>query len=321
MTEPLLLGIDVGGTGSRAALAGFEAGSGERVDVSGSGVALGADGTSLPAVVEELLDRVSRAWPERIGQVAAVGLGATGASSLLRDPSALVAAVRERLGAPVVLAADAVTAHLGALAGEGGAVVVLGTGAIAIGHPGPAAQPRAPWRRVDGWGHLLGDRGGGAWLGRHGLERALRTVDGLDPAGAALLAAARVRVGEAPDWPALIYPRPDRAGVLASFAQDVLDLSRAGDAAAVELARAAGQEAAASVIAALGAGLPRTVVLSGGLARTPSPLTVAFAERIRDRDAGIEVRTAAGTPLDGALHLARLAHAVRVAPQEGMLWA
>lgn len=34
-------------------------------------------------------------------------------------------------------------------------------------------------RRADGWGHLLGDCGSGAWIGRAGLEAAPRAYDGL----------------------------------------------------------------------------------------------------------------------------------------------
>jgi N-acetylglucosamine kinase-like BadF-type ATPase len=76
------------------------------------------------------------------------------------------------LGVPMVVSNDAVTAHLGALAGEPGAVIVAGTGAIAL-----AAGPH-DWARADGWGSLLGDDGGGFWIGRRALATALREYDG-----------------------------------------------------------------------------------------------------------------------------------------------
>src|SRR5699024_4099750 len=103
--------------------------------------------------------------------------------------------------------------------GVPGASSSLGTGAIAVGWDGEDG-----WRRVDGWGHLLGDRGGGAWLGMRGLNRARAALDGTDAARAALLRAATWRLGEplevpghgavrrtAPVARAVLYPaRPRR---------------------------------------------------------------------------------------------------------------
>jgi N-acetylglucosamine kinase-like BadF-type ATPase len=65
-----------------------------------------------------------------------------------------------------------VTAYAGALGQSPGGVVAAGTGLIALG------TDLDTRRRADGWGHLLGDCGGGAWIGRAGLEAALRAHDG-----------------------------------------------------------------------------------------------------------------------------------------------
>src|SRR5690606_20175263 len=138
-------------------------------------------------------------------------------------------------------------------------------------------------------------------------------------------------------WPGQIYPRPDRAGVLAAFARTVLELAGAGDAAAAQLAAAAGTEAARSALAALGgacddhasrgpshapvpAAIPRQVVLSGGVPRVDGPLTSAFAETIGAAEPEVQVLPCAGDPLDGALQLARLGAEHRLTPQEGSLW-
>jgi len=73
----------------------------------------------------------------------------------------------------VALVADAVTAYAGALRARPGAVVAAGTGLIAIG------TDLTGWRRADGWGHLLGDCGGGAWIGgRAWRRRCVRTTGG-----------------------------------------------------------------------------------------------------------------------------------------------
>ncbi|WP_010525965.1 BadF/BadG/BcrA/BcrD ATPase family protein [Nesterenkonia sp. F] len=346
----LVLGLDVGGTGSRIALApldvrtaapsggssGAPSGSTRR-ELAGPRVRIGPDGSSVPAVVDELLARAGEAWPEVLdpaaddGRLCGVALGATGLASLVDEPDALPARMAQRLRVPAAAAIDAVTAHLGALDGAGGAIVALGTGAVAVGHPGStlpsAAGERAGsaacpagWRRVDGWGHLLGDRGGGAWLGRRGLQEALRAHDGVDPAGAALLAAGRRRLGEPSDWPAQLYTRDDRAGVLAGFAADVVELAAGGDALAHRLVESAGREAAASALAALAPEHPARAVLTGGLAAAGGALTAGFTTEIAARRPETEIAEVVGDPLDGALHLARLAAASGLAPQEGFLW-
>ena len=71
-----------------------------------------------------------------------------------------------------------------------GAVVAAGTGAVAF-----ATDFDQVWRRVDGWGHILGDRGSSVWVGLQALEAALMTLDGVTAGGEALLAAATEQLG------------------------------------------------------------------------------------------------------------------------------
>ena len=181
----LVLGIDIGGTGSRAALGEVDdAGSAPRIidQLTGTRIEIGSSGSTVLDVVRELVRSAAETWPDRFSEVSGIGIGATGIASLAEDPSAVLAEISAEHGVPAVVAIDAVTAHLGALGGTGGAITVLGTGAIAIAHPGPdeSGNWTSAWSRADGWGHLFGDRGGGAWLGRQGLELALRTHDGTD---------------------------------------------------------------------------------------------------------------------------------------------
>ncbi|MGG7609848.1 ATPase, partial [Streptomyces sp. ZG43] len=159
-----VLGVDSGGSGLRAALAPAGA-PGEAVTVSGSqpvrtssrGIDAGHFMELLLPLVRELRERVA---PEGESPVA-VAVGAAGMATLGEDlraalPGALAA---QGMTGPLALAADAVTAYTGALGVRPGAVVAVGTGMIALG------TDLRDWRRADGWGHLLGDSGGGAWLG------------------------------------------------------------------------------------------------------------------------------------------------------------
>lgn len=318
--QRVLLGMDIGGSGSRIAV--LPADGGPRRELTGTRVEVGAHGSSVAQVIRHLIARARETWPQQLAAVCGTGIGATGLASLVEDPAALVATAAEELRAPAVASIDAVTAHLGALPHDGGAIVALGTGAIAISHPGlnETGECSASWRRIDGWGHLLGDRGGGAWLGRRALEEALRTHDGIDAAGAGLLAAGREHFGEPRSWPAQLYTRADRAGVIAEFAVDVVGLAEAGDATAARFVDEAGREAAHSALAALGTDHPAHVVLTGGLAQAGGVLTNAFADEIASTRKDVTVRTAAGDPLDGALSLARLITANRIKPQEEFVW-
>ncbi len=90
----------------------------------------------------------------------------------------------------VLVTNDAVTAYLGALGDEPGAVIVAGTGAIAL------AAGADGWARADGWGTLLGDDGGGHWIGRRALAMAARAADGRAGGSPELLRLARARYGD-----------------------------------------------------------------------------------------------------------------------------
>ncbi|RKQ86352.1 BadF/BadG/BcrA/BcrD ATPase family protein [Solirubrobacter pauli] len=148
------------------------------------------------------------------------------------------------LGVPMVVTNDAVTAHLGALGGEPGAVVVAGTGAIAL------AGSEAGWARADGWGTLLGDAGGGFWIARRALDQALRAVDGRG-GSSALRDVAAARFGPLEEIARAVYDAPDPVATVAAFTRDVAELAHGGEATAVAIFVAAGAELAHTVTAAL----------------------------------------------------------------------
>ena len=299
-----VLGIDVGGTGSRAVLEALEAptGTSQRV-LAGERVAVASAGSSAAEVATALIARARSEWPR--ATLAGVGIGATGLASLVASPDAALDRLSAAAGgAPVALAIDAVTAHLGALGGRGGAVVAVGTGAIAIG-----TDLRSRWKRVGGWGHLFDDRGSGAWIGIEALKAAIRTHDGVTADAAALLAAAVDRFGAAASWPGELLTRPDRAGLLAGFAPDVDGLAASGDPVASEIMRRAGAEVAATLAAALDPDVPPLAAGTGGVFAAGGHFTDAFAAEFVRLAPHARLVAAMGTPVDGAVRLARLAAA------------
>ena len=68
-------------------------------------------------------------------------------------------------------------------------MLIVGTGVVAL-----AVGADGALRTADGWGPLLGDEGGGAWIATTGLRAALRALEGRGPA-TELADAARARFG------------------------------------------------------------------------------------------------------------------------------
>lgn len=290
---PSALLIDAGQSASRARLA------------RGGAV---VDGPGLPrrgrdyGVLRPLID----------GTVDVVAAGLTGF-----DGDA--AAVARALGVRVIATNDAVTSYLGALGAVPGAVVVAGTGVMAL-----ACGEDGRWARADGYGSLLGDDGGGYWIGRRGLALALRARDGRRGGSEALLARAVARFGardpaagsDAPAGAAgiaaagraarahpagivpAIYDAPDPVAAIASFAVDVAEAARAGDAAAAAIwAEAADELAQTALAAARAVGVEGPFAYAGGLFAA-GPLLL---DPLRAALPGVQAP--AGDALDGAARL------------------
>ncbi|GEC05046.1 hypothetical protein SSP24_27010 [Streptomyces spinoverrucosus] len=294
------LAVDSGGSGLRVAVGDVERGP-LAVRESGVPVRTGARGINAGHLMEQLVPLV-RALTAEAG-IRALGTAAVGAAgfSTLGDAlrAELPGALRRECGIrTVALAADAVTAYAGALGSRPGAVVAAGTGLIAIG------TDLTRWRRADGWGHLLGDCGGGAWIGRAGLEAALRAHDGREGGSARLLECAEELFGPMQGLPGKLYPRPDRPAVLASFAPRVAACADEGDPVAVAVLRAAARHMADSAAAVCPTEGEPQVALTGGLFKMGAPLLVPMTEELAARLPHAQRVPAEGDPLHGSVRIA-----------------
>ncbi|MGW4733509.1 N-acetylglucosamine kinase [Streptomyces shenzhenensis] len=293
------LAVDSGGSGLRVAVGVAGQGSSAQRE-SREPIRTGARGIDPVHLLEQLLPLVGALSAETgvtepvTAVVGAAGFATLGDALRAELPDALV---RELGVRSVALAADAVTAYVGALGPHPGAVVAGGTGLIAVG------TDLAGWRRADGWGHLLGDCGGGAWIGRAGLEAALRAHDGRDGGSAALRACAEERFGPLSGLPGLLYPRSDRPAVLASFAPQVAACA-ARDAVAADILRTAARHIAESAAAVCPASGEPRVALTGGLFRMGDPLLVPLADELAERLPHAPRVPAQGDPLHGAVRIA-----------------
>jgi glucosamine kinase len=285
----LFLGIDGGGTRCRARLASA---SGERLAEATAGPA--NIRTGLPQAFAAILEvslaclREAGLPPRALARTTAC-LGLAGAS----EPADLAAAQRRRhpFGHTFVTS-DAHAACVGAHAGRDGAIIVVGTGSIGW------AELNGRHYRVGGWGLPMSDEGSGAWLGCEALRRVLWARDARVP-WTGLLAALYEDFQADPHvivrWAAGAGPRD-----FAALAPRVVEHAAADDAVAVELMRLAAShvDALAARLAAFGA---ERLALTGGLAASIAPWLAPGTSRL--------LVTPEGDALDGALRLAREAHA------------
>ncbi len=316
------LAVDSGGSGLRVVLGTTGAdGDGPRVlgrRASREPVRTGARGIDPGHLLGQLLPMARALSDEtdvpRLGTVVvgAAGLATLGDALRAELPGALA---RELGVRTVALVADAVTAYVGALGPRAGAVVAAGTGLIATG------TDLARWYRADGWGHLLGDCGGGAWIGRAGLEAALRAHDGREGGSPPLLARAQERFGPVTGLPGQVYPRTDRPAVLASFAPEVAACA-ADDPVAADVLRAAARHMADSAAAVCPPGGEPRVAVTGGLLKLGDPLVVPLEEELAKRLPHARRTAAEGDPLHGSVLIASdLATGSFTLPgDDGMLW-
>ncbi|MET7730164.1 BadF/BadG/BcrA/BcrD ATPase family protein [Streptomyces sp. NPDC005402] len=294
------LAVDSGGSGLRIVVGtpgrGTTAPRESRVPVR-----TGPRGIDPGHLMEQLVPMVRASLPEAgVSGLGTAVVGAAGLATLgdaLRDE--LPAALEREFGVrTVALAADAVTAYTGALGPRSGAVVAAGTGLVAIG------TDLKSWRRADGWGHLLGDCGGGAWIGRAGLEAALRAHDGRPGGSTALLARAEESFGPVRELPGRLYPRTDRPAVLASFAPQVAAACAEGDPVAGEILREAARHMAESAAAVCPAEGETHVSLIGGLFRMGAALVVPLEDELERLLPHARRVPAAGGPLEGSVQIA-----------------
>ena len=303
-----VLGIDAGGTKTVCLLANAE---GEILAESrGGGANLQASGE---LEVEKVLHGVMEdAIGDRDVRPDAVCLGIAGV-----DRPADAEAVRgimRRLGfkSRTLIVNDALVALVAGVGDNPGVVLVAGTGSIAYGRD---ASGRAA--RSGGWGYMLGDEGGGFWIGRSALAAVVRQFDGRGPATMLTdLVLAEMRLASPTELIHAIYDKGLQRRAIAGIAAVVQRASDAGDAMASEILTRAGAEltaAAASVIGRLGMrGDVFRTLLAGGIFHAIPALVADVQTRLSDVAPRSETQRLDVEPAVGAVRLALAAAHDRV---------
>ncbi|MEU1972706.1 BadF/BadG/BcrA/BcrD ATPase family protein [Microbacterium sp. NPDC019599] len=292
MTGRLTLAVDAGQTGTKVRSGGI----GEPVEFVLPGVR-----THEP-LLPQLAESVRHVARELGGPVSVVSTGTSGLTAPDADASLLRALLDDVAPERVLLAHDSVTSFLGTLGDRRGAVVAAGTGVVTL------AVGASTVARVDGWGNIMGDAGSAYWIGRAGLDAAMRGYDGRGPA-TPLTDRLRERWTDIEDAYMALQGDADRVRIVASFSETVSELA-GDDATAADICRAAAAELALSVTTALRrVGIESTerpaVSAIGGVFRSPL-VRDRFEQIISASHPDTIFEAAHGTGLDGAAALAAL---------------
>jgi N-acetylglucosamine kinase-like BadF-type ATPase len=236
------------------------------------------------------------------GSLTSAGAGIAGYDSAAAEEKDEVSrALRMALPrARVRVASDIRTAHLGAFRGEPGALLIAGTGAVAL-----AVDPAGASYRAGGLGPVLGDEGSGGWIGREGCLVAARSIDGRGPHTGLAQRCERTFGVPATQLGALLAVTPSPAGLLGRFAPDVLEAWLEGDEQAGCIAEHAAAHLAAAAIAVLRKldAHHRQFAVVGGLS-THTTFAIAVTSRVAAAVPSAVCVPARGDALDGATLLA-----------------
>lgn len=298
--EPVVLGIDGGGTRTRAAivhgerqLAFAEAGSIKRLRV-GNELAE----ANLRALLAEVYAQAG------VSSVAAASAGVASASMPgVREWITAVFSDFQIARSEVV--GDEVIALDAAFRGGPGILQIAGTGTNCIGR-----APDGRRESAGGWSSRLGDEGSGYWIGLHAVRRALRALDREEPSRILQVVGEQwgtstleelVNLGDS-------TPGPD----FAALAPSVAELAEQGDAVALSVLRQAADDLVESVLLvraklrrkhAIAGEVP--VAWTGGVMEKMQLVREAFFAGLKAATPEMPVASETAVALHGALWRAR----------------
>ena len=240
------IAIDAGGTNLR----GFESVNGTHF--SGTGV------THSQSLATDLAQAIVAAIPAEITQIDTVVLSLAAIPQKMQERQLLAAAIMQRVQFDdLVLVTDTQAA---ALSGQTPAdlTIAVGTGITAFVN---TADDRF---ELTGHGYLIGDEASGYWIGRSGLNAALRAAEGRGPETALLAAALNFYATTADELADYLHQLASPVTQIAAFAPFVVNAANKGDELAASIISAAAEEISTLIQAASVRAKISTVALIGG---------------------------------------------------------
>ncbi len=298
MTNSQVIAVDLGQSGCRIR-------QGEKVVTTDRGKLVGeSPADSLKAIFSSVSGFQ--------GEVAALSL--TGLNGVASNTDEYAAICRQYLGAKsVAVIDDGFAGFMGALNGRNGVVLSIGGGVVSVG------GRDAKFAHRDGLGSIFGDEGGGFWLGKNAITKALGIRQGRGDDQEMLT----YFLDECLAFDALEIKNDANAATLAiRTAKKVLDAADEGISTATAIVDEGAYLLAQTVVATwYGCGGSKTdspeIVIQGGPARNASYVTKIGLE-INAKLPNAVIVESAGDNLDGATWIAQNMH--NDAPPL-MLWA
>jgi glucosamine kinase len=234
----LFVGVDGGGTHTRVLLVDEHGAEIATAEGPGSAIRPGEASRSA-AIIREAVERARAGLTDRPIRTVCIGVAGAGRDE---ERDTLQAALdADRVAGTVVVLTDAEIALEDAFGAGPGVLLTAGTGSIAYGK-----GPTGLMARCGGWGPVIGDEGGGAWIGRRALGVAAASVDGREPestlAEAILSTLGLESVEQVIPWAATATPAD-----LGKLAPVVLEVAATGDLRANSLVTLAVEELAIHV--------------------------------------------------------------------------
>jgi glucosamine kinase len=280
----LFLGIDAGGTSSKARLTD-ENGTlmGEaKGGPANTRIGIEALHTTLMDVCMQTVKAAGLADSDLTN--IRCGMGVAGINRMGMKPQ--IQALRFPF-ANIQFSSDAMIANLGAHMGGDGAILILGTGSVGLVKRGEDSFS------IGGYGFPISDEGSGAALGLSAIRHALRALDGRTRPSPLSQAVTKEFDNAIPK--VIAWMDEASAGDYARFAPLVMDYAENGDEIALSIVRDAALHVERFVETIISRGAPRCVLM-GGLADRMKPW-------LRQRIVA-QLDEPMGDALDGALILA-----------------
>ncbi|MFI9838162.1 BadF/BadG/BcrA/BcrD ATPase family protein [Nonomuraea sp. NPDC051941] len=271
----LFAGVDAGGTTTRAAL---HAADGTRLGygTAGPGNPAAHGGPAAGAAIEQALRRALDGLDPSL--VAASVAGVAGADDGFAEVLRRVWTACG-IASPPRPASDVDVAYAAGTPEPSGTLLLAGTGAAAARFCGRAVAAVA-----DGLGWLLGDEGGGFWIGRAGVRAAVRALDRGLPYGPLVeLVGAHFGATGEPRRRADRIVRLAQADrmLVGAAAPLVAEAAAAGDERAAEIVGEAARRLAATAGRVHGEG---PIVLAGGVLAADGPVRTAVMALLAGRE-------------------------------------
>jgi len=240
------IAIDAGGTRIR----GYE--SVTATEFTGSGV------THTNSLALDLARNISAAIPDGITEVNTLVLSLAAIPQKAEERQLMAAALLQRVRfEKLVIASDTKAA---ALSGKSQAdlTIAVGTGITAL-----VNMPNDKFE-LTGHGYLIGDEASGFWIGRCGLNAALRANEGRGPDTSLLKTAIDFYQVPAKELADHLHQLSSPVGQVAAFAPSVVKAAQSGDAEALFIISQAANEIAVLIEVAIERANIKTVALVGG---------------------------------------------------------